>query len=61
MKKVWCATKGNIEHKAGGWETPTLCGMHVTLNFGIEKRVPNCGDCRNLLEKTPKRKVAAKC
>jgi hypothetical protein len=38
-----------------------MCDMHVTMNFGVEKRIPDCGDCLALLKRTAKRKVAKKC
>ena len=40
----WCATKRKkglqyVDH------IPTICGMVVTLPFGIEKRLPDCPEC----------------
>ena len=45
--KGWCAT--NRKSTSYSDTVPTLCGYKVTLPFGIERRSPDCPECKRII------------
>ena len=45
----WCAIQDNQPHHLNDNNTPTLCGQFVVLNYGTERRFPDCHECAKKL------------
>jgi hypothetical protein len=43
----WCATLRN--HLRYADSVPTICGYKVTMPWGLERREPDCDECRRIL------------
>lgn len=44
--KKWCAVKGGKKPNEAVINAATTCDMNIVLPWDIEKRVPNCAECR---------------